>query len=65
MLAPRKYDTETRARAVRMYRDRLTDYGESMIERAVRSSVRCSTSTRPRYAAGSNATTSTTATGTA
>ena len=32
MLAPRKYDTETRARAVRMYRDRLTDYGESMIE---------------------------------
>lgn len=32
MPAPRKYDTETRARAVRMYRDRLTDYRESMIE---------------------------------
>ena len=33
MPAPRMYDEETaRARAVRMYRDRLTDHGESMIE---------------------------------
>jgi len=32
MPAPRMYDDETRARAVRMYRDRLTDHGESMIE---------------------------------
>ena len=32
MPAPRKYDTETQARAVRMYRDRLADHGESMIE---------------------------------
>ena len=32
MPALRKYDTETRARAVRMYRDRLADHGESMIE---------------------------------
>jgi transposase-like protein len=32
MPAPRKYDEETRARAVRMYRDRLADHGESMIE---------------------------------
>jgi transposase-like protein len=32
MPALRKYDEETRARAVRMYRDRLADHGESMIE---------------------------------
>ena len=32
MPTPRKYDDESRARAVRMYRDRLTDHGESMIE---------------------------------
>jgi len=28
MAAPRKFDTETRARAVRMYRDRMRDHGE-------------------------------------
>jgi transposase len=27
--APRKFDDETRARAVRLYRDRLRDHGES------------------------------------
>ena len=32
MPAPRMYDDETRARAVRMYRDRVADHGESMIE---------------------------------
>lgn len=32
MPAPRKYDEETRGRAVRMYRDRIADHGESMIE---------------------------------
>ena len=32
MPASRKYDDETRARAVRMYRDRIADHGESMIE---------------------------------
>ena len=32
MPALRKYDDETRARAVRMYRDRIADRGESMIE---------------------------------
>ena len=31
MPASRKYDGETRARAVRMYRDRLRDPGESMV----------------------------------
>ncbi len=31
MPASRKYDGETRARAVRMYRDRLRDRGESMV----------------------------------
>jgi transposase len=30
--APRKYDAETRARAVRMYRDRLRDHGDSKRE---------------------------------
>jgi len=29
--APRKYDEETRARAVRMYQDRLQDRGESKL----------------------------------
>jgi transposase len=29
--APRKFDDETRARAVRLYRDRLRDHGESKI----------------------------------
>jgi transposase len=29
--APRKYDEETRARAVRMYEDRLRDLGESKV----------------------------------
>jgi transposase len=33
MPAPRKYDEETRARAVRMYQDRLRDHGqESKLE---------------------------------
>ena len=31
MPAQRKYDEETRARAVRMYRDRLRDHGESKL----------------------------------
>jgi transposase len=31
MPASRKYDNETRARAVRMYRDRLRDHGESKL----------------------------------
>jgi hypothetical protein len=29
--APRKYDEETRARAVRMYRERIRDLGESKL----------------------------------
>jgi transposase-like protein len=29
--APRKFDEETRARAVRLYRDRLRDHGESKL----------------------------------
>jgi transposase len=29
--APRKYDEETRARAVRMYQDRIRDLGESKL----------------------------------
>jgi transposase len=32
MPAPRKYDDETQARAVRMYRDRLRDHEESKVE---------------------------------
>ena len=32
MPAPRKYDDETQARAIRMYRDRLRDHGESKVE---------------------------------
>ena len=32
MPAPRKYDDETRARAVRMYTDRLRDHEESKLE---------------------------------
>lgn len=31
MSAPRKFDDETRARAVRLYRDRLRDHGESKL----------------------------------
>jgi transposase-like protein len=31
MPAPRKFDEETRARAVRLYQDRLRDHGESKI----------------------------------
>ena len=31
MPAPRKYDTETRERAVRMYRDRIRESGESKL----------------------------------
>lgn len=31
MSAPRKYDEETRARAVRMYQDRLRDHGGSKL----------------------------------
>jgi len=30
MPAPKKYDTETRERAVRMYRDRITKHGVSI-----------------------------------
>lgn len=32
MSAPRKFDEETRARAVRLYRDRLQGYGDSKVE---------------------------------
>ena len=32
MAAPRKFDQETRERAVRMYQDRLSDHGESKRE---------------------------------
>ena len=32
MPAPRKYDAETRERAVRMYQDRLRDHEESKLE---------------------------------
>ena len=31
MSAPRKFDEETRARAVRLYQDRLRDHGESQL----------------------------------
>jgi transposase-like protein len=31
MSAPRKFDEETRARAVRLYQDRLRDHGESKL----------------------------------
>lgn len=31
MSAPRKFDDETRARAVRLYQDRLRDHGESKL----------------------------------
>ena len=31
MPAPRKYDEETRARAVRMYQERIPDLGESKL----------------------------------
>jgi len=31
MSAPRRFDEETRARAVRLYRDRLRDHGESKL----------------------------------
>ena len=31
MAAPRKFDEETRARAVRMYQDRIRDLGESKL----------------------------------
>lgn len=31
MSAPRKFDDETRARAVRMYQDRLREHGESKL----------------------------------
>ena len=31
MPAPRKFDEETRARAVRLYQDRLRDHGESKL----------------------------------
>src|SRR5918998_1762985 len=31
MSAPRKFDEETRARAVRLYQDRLRDHGESRL----------------------------------
>ena len=31
MSAPRKFDAETRARAVRMYEDRLRDHGDSKL----------------------------------
>lgn len=30
MAAPRKFDDETRARAVRMYQDRIREHGDSM-----------------------------------
>ena len=32
MPAPRKFDAETRERAVRMYRDRLAEHGEAKVE---------------------------------
>ena len=55
MSAPRKFDEETRARAVRLYTDRLRDHGESKL--AARRHVgaaarhqarrRCGTGSRP------------------
>lgn len=38
MPAPGKFDEETRARVVRMYRDGLAEHGESMVEARRRSS---------------------------
>jgi hypothetical protein len=40
MAAPRKFDAETRAPAVRMYRDRLRDHDESKTQGDARSVAR-------------------------
>ena len=51
MSAPRKFDEETRARAVRLYTDRLRDHGEPKLT-ARRHVGACSTSTRRRCGIG-------------
>jgi hypothetical protein len=51
MSAPRKFDEGTRARAVRLYTDRLRDHGESKLT-ARSTSARCSTSIRRRCGTG-------------
>ena len=55
MSAPRKFDEETRARAVRLYTDRLRDHGESKLA-ARRHVGSCSTSSRRRCGTGSRPT---------
>ena len=55
MSAPRKFDEETRARAVRLYTDRLRDHGESKLT-ARKHVGGCSTSTRRRCGIGSRPT---------
>lgn len=51
MPASRKYDGETRARAVRMYRDRLRDHDESKLAaRHQLGALRCRTRTSRRMA---------------
>ena len=57
MSAPRKFDEETRARAVRLYTDRLRDHGESKLAAPGRqASALCSTSSRRRCGIGSRPT---------
>jgi len=50
--APRKYDKENRARAVRMYQERIRDLGESKLRSAGRW-ARCWTLNRPAFSGGS------------
>jgi transposase-like protein len=49
--APRKYDEETRARAVRMYQERIRDVGESKLtaRRAVEAMVDINPETLPNW----------------
>jgi transposase len=49
--APRKYDEETRARAVRMYQERIRDLGESKLtaRRAVEAMVDINPETLPNW----------------
>jgi transposase len=49
--APRKYDEETRARAVRMYQERIRDLGESKLttRRAVGAMVDINPETSPSW----------------
>ena len=56
MAAQRKYDDETRERAVRMYQDRRRESpGESAVGRPAGGSASCWTSNRRRCAGGSSA----------